>query len=122
MEIAERVKEICTKLEVPYVFKGSFKKANRSRLDSFTGIGDEKALRILEKVKNELQGNSIQYYLDLWDEVRQKSLAGLKAKDDSWFLSPIDDGINHQYVWYHVMEHCANHMGQISTIKNRLPK
>ena len=76
---------------------------------------------INEKVKNELQGNSIQYYLDLWDEVRQRSLAGLKAKDDSWFLSPIDDGINHQYVWYHVMEHCANHMGQIATIKNRLP-
>ena len=51
MRIAERVKEITTKLDIPYIFKGSYRKANRSRLDSFTGIGDEKALRILEKVK-----------------------------------------------------------------------
>lgn len=50
MRIAEKVVEITTKLEIPYVFKGSFKKANRSRIDSFTGIGDEKALKILQKV------------------------------------------------------------------------
>ncbi len=48
--IAERVLEITTKLEIPYIFKGSFKKANRSRIDSFTGIGNEKALEILAKV------------------------------------------------------------------------
>ncbi len=41
---------ITDKLGIPYVFKGSFKKANRSRIDSFTGIGDEKALKILSKV------------------------------------------------------------------------
>ena len=40
-------------MKIPYVFKGSFKKANRSRLDSFTGIGDEKALKILSKVRKE---------------------------------------------------------------------
>jgi 2-dehydro-3-deoxyphosphooctonate aldolase (KDO 8-P synthase) len=50
LRIAERIVEITNKLKIPYVFKGSFKKANRSRLDSFTGIGDEKALKILEKV------------------------------------------------------------------------
>ena len=50
MQIAEKVLEITTKLEIPYVFKGSFRKANRSRIDSFTGIGDEKALEILAKV------------------------------------------------------------------------
>lgn len=50
MRIAEKVVEITNKLEIPYVFKGSFKKANRSRIDSFTGIGDEKALKILRKV------------------------------------------------------------------------
>lgn len=50
LRIAERVVEITNKLEIPYVFKGSFKKANRSRIDSFTGIGDEKALKILRKV------------------------------------------------------------------------
>lgn len=50
MKIAERIVSITDKLNIPYVFKGSFKKANRSRIDSFTGIGDEKALKILEKV------------------------------------------------------------------------
>ena len=52
MRIAEKVVSITDKLEIPYVFKGSFKKANRSRIDSFTGIGDEKALKILNKVSN----------------------------------------------------------------------
>ncbi|MCA0132869.1 3-deoxy-8-phosphooctulonate synthase [Winogradskyella alexanderae] len=50
LRIAEKVVSITNKLKIPYVFKGSFKKANRSRIDSFTGIGDEKALRILRKV------------------------------------------------------------------------
>src|SRR6056300_561004 len=50
LRIAEKVISITDKLEIPYIFKGSFKKANRSRIDSFTGIGDEKALRILRKV------------------------------------------------------------------------
>ena len=50
LRIAEKVVEITDKLKIPYVFKGSFKKANRSRIDSFTGIGDEKALKILRKV------------------------------------------------------------------------
>lgn len=50
MRIAEHVTNVTTKLGIPYIFKGSYRKANRSRLDSFTGIGDEKALRILRKV------------------------------------------------------------------------
>ena len=53
LRIAEHIKEITDRLKIPYVFKGSFKKANRSRLDSFTGIGDEKALKILSKVRKE---------------------------------------------------------------------
>ncbi|MCW9038251.1 3-deoxy-8-phosphooctulonate synthase [Altibacter sp.] len=53
LQIAEKIVAITNKLEIPYVFKGSFKKANRSRIDSFTGIGDEKALKILQKVSNE---------------------------------------------------------------------
>ena len=52
MRIAEKVLNITTKLEIPYIFKGSFKKANRSRVDSFTGIGNEKALEILKKVSD----------------------------------------------------------------------
>lgn len=52
MRIAERVKSVTDRLHIPYVFKGSYRKANRSRIDSFTGIGDEKALKILAKVKD----------------------------------------------------------------------
>ena len=50
MRIAEKVITITDKLGIPFIFKGSYKKANRSRIDSFTGIGDEKALKILRKV------------------------------------------------------------------------
>ncbi|AKD04481.1 3-deoxy-8-phosphooctulonate synthase [Pontibacter korlensis] len=53
LQIAERVKTITDKLQVPWIFKGSYRKANRSRLDSFAGIGDEKALRILQKIGRE---------------------------------------------------------------------
>lgn len=52
LDIAEQMLEITSSLHIPYVFKGSYRKANRSRLDSFTGIGDEKALRILKKVRD----------------------------------------------------------------------
>lgn len=50
MKIAEHIVKLSNKYEIPYIFKGSFKKANRSRVDAFTGIGDEKALEILKKV------------------------------------------------------------------------
>lgn len=50
LRIAEKIVGMTDKLHIPYVFKGSYRKANRSRLDSFTGIGDEKALKILRKV------------------------------------------------------------------------
>ena len=50
MEVAERVKYICAKFEIPYIFKASYRKANRTSLNSFTGIGDEKALEIIQKV------------------------------------------------------------------------
>lgn len=53
LRIAEKIVAITDKLNIPYIFKGSYRKANRSRGDSFTGIGDEKALRVLEKVKME---------------------------------------------------------------------
>jgi 2-dehydro-3-deoxyphosphooctonate aldolase (KDO 8-P synthase) len=53
-EIATHIKFLCEELGIPFVFKGSYRKANRSRLDSFTGIGDEKALAILKKIRKEL--------------------------------------------------------------------
>ena len=50
-DIAEKAINITSELNIPYIFKGSYRKANRSRIDSFTGIGDEKALKILRKIK-----------------------------------------------------------------------
>lgn len=55
LRIAEKIVSVTHKLQIPYVFKGSFKKANRSRVDSFSGIGDEKALKILRKVSETFQ-------------------------------------------------------------------
>ena len=52
LRIADHVVKVTNRLGIPYVFKGSYRKANRSRLDSFTGIGDEKALKILAKVRD----------------------------------------------------------------------
>lgn len=80
------------------------------------------ASELNEKVKNILKGEPIEHYLSLWDEVREKTLKELKTKDDDWFTSSLEEGLNYHYIWYHVMEHSANHMGQIATIKNRLPK
>ena len=50
IEIAEKILDITNNLEIPFIFKGSYRKANRSRLDSFTGIGDIESLKILKKI------------------------------------------------------------------------
>ena len=59
MDIAEKIVGITESLQIPYIFKGSYRKANRSRLDSFTGIGDEKALKILRKVADTYKGHEV---------------------------------------------------------------
>ena len=53
MRIAETITQLTDKLKIPYVFKASYRKANRSRIDSFTGIGDEKALKILDRISSQ---------------------------------------------------------------------
>jgi 2-dehydro-3-deoxyphosphooctonate aldolase (KDO 8-P synthase) len=73
MKIAERILEITDKLKIPFVFKGSFKKANRSRIDSFTGIGDEKALEILKKVSEKFDVPTV-------TDIHQESDAAMAAK------------------------------------------
>lgn len=78
------------------------------------GLGDESR----EKIK----GKPISYYLDLWDEIRAKTLEGLKKKDDAWFAANIDEGINNHWAWFHILEHQAAHMGQVAIVKKRLPK
>ena len=74
MRIAERVVGVTEKLQIPYVFKGSYRKANRSRLDSFTGIGDEKALKVLKKAAED----------DRFDELKNKfEQVEAELKDDT---------------------------------------
>jgi 2-dehydro-3-deoxyphosphooctonate aldolase (KDO 8-P synthase) len=73
MRIAEKIVSITDKLEIPYIFKGSFKKANRSRVDSFTGIGDEKALKILRKV-------SETFHVPTVTDIHQASDAAMAAE------------------------------------------
>ena len=74
-----------------------------------------------------IKGSEIGYYLEIMDEVRKDSLAGLKEKDDTWLLS-IDETIstsetpiNKFWRWFHACEHMSNHNGQIKFLKSRLP-
>ncbi|MEL6917614.1 MAG: 3-deoxy-8-phosphooctulonate synthase [Bacteroidota bacterium] len=73
LRIAEKIVSITDILKIPYVFKGSFKKANRSRVDSFTGIGDEKALKILRKVSETFEVPTI-------TDIHRESDAALAAE------------------------------------------
>jgi len=59
LEIAETVQQLCRERDIRFIFKGSYRKANRSRLDSFTGIGDEEALQILAEIGQTLQVETI---------------------------------------------------------------
>jgi 2-dehydro-3-deoxyphosphooctonate aldolase (KDO 8-P synthase) len=71
-QIAEKIISITDKYHIPFIFKGSYKKANRSKLDSFTGIGDEKALKILQKIGSSLQVPTI---TDIHSEAEAKIAA-----------------------------------------------
>ncbi len=71
--IAERVKEITDKLEIPYVFKASYRKANRSRSDSFTGIGDQAGLEVLQQVREKYQ---VPVVTDIHSETEAEMAAG----------------------------------------------
>lgn len=75
-----------------------------------------------EESRAKLKGKPISYYLDLWHEVRRKSLEGLKARDDKWFAASIDEGMNNHWAWFHILKHSGNHMGQIALVKSRLPR
>ena len=79
------------------------------------------ALNLGDKAREELKGKPIQHYLDLWTEVRNKTLATLKTKDDEWFAGNMNNSMNHHWAWFHVMEHQANHMGQIAMVASRAP-
>lgn len=85
----------------------------------------ETALNLGEIARNEIKGESIDHYLEIWDEVRKETLRLLKTKDDNWFKSKVkvrNSHMNNHWAWYHVMEHQANHMGQIRLIAKRAKK
>lgn len=73
LDIAETLLKSTSALEIPFVFKGSYRKANRSRLDSFTGIGDEKALRILRKVRET-------FHIPVVTDIHSAAEAGMAAE------------------------------------------
>lgn len=79
----------------------------------------ETALNLGEKARKEFKNKPIQYYLDLYDEVRKKTKELLKTKDDDWFKKKIGSMSIH-WAWFHVMEHQANHMGQLALITKRI--
>ena len=81
----------------------------------------ETALSLGEDARETIKGQPIQYYLNVWDEVRNKTLELLKTKDDKWFNKKIKGSkANNHWAWYHVMEHQANHMGQIRLVQKRM--
>ena len=73
MEVAEKVAGTCKNLGIPYIFKASYRKANRTSASSFTGLGDEKALEILQKVKTK-------YSLPVVSDIHAHEEAALAAK------------------------------------------
>ena len=78
-------------------------------------------LNLGETARDFIKGKPISYYLKIWTEVRKKTMSLLKTKNDKWFQSKVQDSnMNNHWAWYHVMEHQANHMGQIRLIIKRI--
>lgn len=81
----------------------------------------ETALSLGDQARETLKDKPIDYYLNIWDEVRKETLRLLKTKDDKWFEANVKNSrMNNHWAWYHVMEHQANHMGQIRLITKRM--
>jgi len=72
-EIAERISSICNRLQIPYIFKASYRKANRSSLHSFSGIGDQKGLEILKRVGEK-------YHLPVVTDIHSDEEAAMSAE------------------------------------------
>lgn len=72
--------------------------------------------------RDELRGHDAQYYLDIFNEVREKTIAELKKRDDAWLMEVHKkSGMNNFFGWFHVMEHQSSHLGQILFLKKRIP-
>ncbi|OAZ03744.1 DUF664 domain-containing protein [Flavobacterium succinicans] len=72
--------------------------------------------------RDEWKGHEMQYYLDIYNEVRNKTIAELKKRDDAWFNQQVmKEEVTNHYCWFHVMEHQSSHLGQILFLKKRIP-
>jgi len=80
------------------------------------------ALRLDEGGRDKFKGYDVQYYLDIYNKVRQVTIEELKKRDDKW-LEEIEPGFTYSnhYSWFHVMEHQSSHLGQILFLKKRIP-
>lgn len=80
------------------------------------------ALDLDQGGRDTFNGHNAQYYLDIYNEVRAKTIAELKKRDDAWFAEvPKGSGISNHYCWFHVMEHQSSHLGQILFLSKRIP-
>jgi hypothetical protein len=96
-------------------------------LEDFTKENKAKwnvAMNLEEDARKEIKGNPLSYYKDAMNEVRAKTKAEMKTRDDKWFLSgeTKDWDWNNYCKWFHVAEHFANHRGQMTWYAKRLPK
>lgn len=74
-----------------------------------------------EPARKAIKGNSLDYYLDILRESREKNLAELRKREDKWLTLTDQQGANNYAKWFHVAEHESNHDGQIKFLKGRLP-
>lgn len=79
------------------------------------------ALALDQGGRDDFKGHDIQYYLDIYNAVREKTISELKKRDDAWFAEVQKKyEISNQYCWFHVMEHQSSHLGQILFLKKRI--
>jgi uncharacterized damage-inducible protein DinB len=74
-----------------------------------------------EKGRQNIKGHDVKYYLDIYKEVRKKTIELLRTKDDTWLAEKAKNGWNNHFCWFHVMEHQSSHLGQILMLKKRIP-
>ena len=96
---------------------GSWNESIKKQWDVPMNLGDEG--------RKQIKGKNIDYYLTVLKEVREKSIAELKKRDDAWLLKADEawgwGPTNNYCKWFHVVEHESNHNGQIKWIKARIP-
>jgi hypothetical protein len=98
-----------------FTFEGrEFNKEEEEKWGTAMSLGDD--------AREKYQGHDVNYYLDAYTEVRNRTMELMKGKDDAWLAELNASGnMNYHWAWYHVMEHQSSHLGQILLLKKRLP-